>query len=230
MIIETNELILTSADIQALWLTFQLACVTTLCLLIIATPLAWWLSQSRSRWRAPIESLVALPIVLPPTVIGFYLLIAFNTNSPIGGAWLALTGKALAFSFEGLVIGSMIYSLPFVAQPLQLAFSKIDANHLHAATLMGANSWVRFTAIIFPLARQGYIGATVLGFAHTIGEFGLVLMIGGSIPGETQVASIRLFELVEGMQYTQAHFIAGILLILSFTALLFAYKTPLKWR
>lgn len=222
--------LLSSTDIQALWLTLKLAFTTTVCLLIIATPLAWWLSQTKRPWRTIVEATVALPLVLPPTVIGFYLLMAFSSNSAFGSAWLSLTGNSLAFSFTGLVIGSMIYSLPFVVQPLQLAFSRIEPNYLQAATLMGTTFWDRFWSLILPLSRQGYISATVLGFAHTVGEFGLVLMIGGSIPGETQVASVRLFELVEGMQYSQAHIIAGILLILSFFTLLFAYKTPLKWR
>lgn len=223
-------MLLSPADIQALWLTLQLAFTTTLCLLVVATPLAWWLSQTNASWRSIIESIVALPLVLPPTVIGFYLLMAFSSNSVFGNAWQTLTGNSLAFSFTGLVIGSMIYSLPFVVQPLQLAFTRIDPNYLQAAALMGTSFWDRFWSLIFPLSRQGYISATVLGFAHTVGEFGLVLMIGGSIPGETQVASVRLFELVEGMQYAQAHIIAGILLILSFFTLLLAYKAPLSWR
>jgi molybdate transport system permease protein len=225
-----NIAFLNPHDLQALWLTVKLAGTTTLFLLLLATPLAWWLTQSRSALRLPIQAIVALPLVLPPTVIGFYLLIAFSRGGVIGDSWLQMTGHTLAFSFEGLVIGSLVYSLPFVVQPLQVAFSKIHSHHLESATLLGAGPWERFRTIVLPLSRQGYISATVLGFAHTVGEFGLVLMIGGSIPGETQVASIRLFELAESMQYAQAHVMAGILLFLSFLTLLLAYRNQPKWH
>ncbi len=204
---------------EALWLSIQLASLTTLILLIIGAPLAWKLSYSRWRYKSIIQSIITLPLVLPPTVIGFYLLIAFSPAGPIG-AFIPL-----AFSFEGLVVASIIYSLPFVVQPIQNAFSAINSDLLDAASTLGASPCTRFFKVAIPLAKPGFITATVLGFAHTLGEFGIILMIGGNIPGETQVISIRIYEQVEGLQYQQAHILSALLLIFSFMALQLLYFT-----
>ncbi|MDJ0808397.1 MAG: molybdate ABC transporter permease subunit [Gammaproteobacteria bacterium] len=210
---------LTEADISALWVTLRLALVTTLILMLFGTPLAWWLSRSRSRWRHIVEALVAMPLVLPPTVLGFYLLIALAPDGIIGGTWLALGGQQLAFSFSGLVIGSVLYSMPFVVQPMQNAFVQIDSRVLEAASTLRASPLDRFFSLALPLSRRGLITAATLGFAHTIGEFGVVLMIGGNIPGETQVLSIAIYDHVESLQYTQAHLLSAGLLLFSFIIL-----------
>ena len=208
---------------MALWITLQLAGITTIILLIIGTPLAWWLARSQFRLKVVIEAVVALPLVLPPTVLGFYLLISLGPQGPIGGLMQAMGGQALAFTFTGLVIGSVFYSLPFVVQPLQAAFSAIGRRPLEVAATLRASPLDRFFTIAVPLARPGYLTAAVLGFAHTVGEFGVVLMIGGNIPGETQVLSIAIYDHVEALEYGQAHWLAGGLLLLSFLMLVLVY-------
>lgn len=215
---------LSPTDILALTLTFKLALVTTFLLLLISTPIAWFLSRWNSPWRALFESLIALPLILPPTVLGFYLLIFLAPDSVIGSHWYNLTGDHLAFSFTGLVIASMIYSLPFVVQPLQLAFEKIDSATLECAQVLGASSWRRFTSIVIPSTRNSFLLACVLGFAHTIGEFGVVLMIGGNIPGETQVLSLVLYDYVESLDYSSAHRLAATLVCFSVAMLVIVYS------
>lgn len=215
---------LMASDITAFILTLQLAGITTVILLVLGTPLAWWLAQTRSHWRGPVEALIALPLVLPPTVLGFYLLLSLSPGGPIGAALQALGLPSLAFSFWGLVLGSVIYSLPFVVQPLQTAFSAVDRRLLEVATTLGAEPLDRFLHVVLPLSKIGYLTAVVLGFAHTLGEFGVVLMIGGNIPGETQVLSIAIYDHVESLEYSQAHWLSGILLVLSFAVLLVVYS------
>ena len=209
-----------AADLQALLLTLQLAAYSTLILLVLGTPLAWWLANTRSRLRPVVETMVALPLVLPPTVLGFYLLIAFSPQGVIGQPLQVLGLPGLAFSFSGLVVGSVIYSLPFVVQPLHNAFSSLGRRPLEVAATLGAGPVVRFWHVVLPLTRLGYLSAAVLGFAHTLGEFGVVLMIGGNIPGQTQVVSIAIYEHVEALAYPQAHILAGFLLVMSFLVLL----------
>ncbi len=204
-------------------LTLKLAAVTTLILLLISTPLAWWLAHSKSKWAAIIETLVALPLVLPPTVLGFYLLIVLGANGVIGGPWADLTGSALTFTFSGLVIASVIYSLPFVVQPLQNSFVAVGRKPLEVALLLRASRLDAFFSVILPLSMRGYITAAVLGFTHTMGEFGVVLMVGGSIPGETQVLSIAIYEHVEVLDYGAAHVLSAGLLIFTFIVLLMVY-------
>ncbi len=206
------------SDLQALWVTLALAGLTTLFLLLLGTPLAWWLARTRSWLRAPLEAVVALPLVLPPTVLGFYLLLAMGPNGP-------LAGLSLAFTFGGLLLGSMVYSLPFVVQPLRDHFAAVDDQALEAAACLGAGPANRFFTVVLPLARPGYVTAGVLGFAHTLGEFGVVLMIGGNIPGETRVLSIAVYEHVEALDYASAHLLSGGLLVLSFMLLLPVYAS-----
>lgn len=213
----------TEHDLAALWITLKLAVITTLILLLIGTPLAWWLARSRWRYKFLLEAVVALPLVLPPTVLGFYLLIALGPHGPIGGLMESLGGSPLAFTFTGLVIGSVFYSMPFVVQPLQGAFTAIGERPLEVAATLGASPIDRFFSVAVPLARPGFLTATVLGFAHTLGEFGVVLMIGGNIPGVTQVVSIAIYDHVEALEYTQAHWISGSLLLLSFLLLMSVY-------
>jgi len=188
-------------------------------LLLLGTPLAWWLAQTRSRLKPLVEAVVALPLVLPPTVLGFYLLLMLSPEGIVGGPLRALGLPGLAFSFAGLVVGSVIYSLPFVVQPLQNSFTALGRQPLEMAATLGAGPVARFTRVVMPLSRQGYLSAAVLGFAHTMGEFGVVLMIGGNIPGRTQVVSIAIYEHVEALAYPQAHVLAGTLLVLSFLVL-----------
>lgn len=214
---------LSDSDLSALLITLKLAALTTLILLLIGTPIAWWLARSRWRFKFLIEAVIALPLVLPPTVLGFYLLIALGPNGPIGGLMHSLGGQPLAFTFTGLVIGSVFYSMPFVVQPLQSAFNAIGHRPLEVAATLGASPIDRFFTIAVPLARPGFLTATVLGFAHTIGEFGVVLMIGGNIPGQTQVLSIAIYDHVEVLEYTQAHWLSGGLLLLSFILLISVY-------
>lgn len=211
-------------DITALWITLKLAGLTTLILLLLGTPLAWWMARTRCRFRVVVDALVSLPLVLPPTVLGFYLLITLGSNGPLSGLVKALGGSNLAFSFTGLVIGSVFYSLPFVVQPLRDAFVNIGQRPLEVAATLRASPWDQFISIVLPLARPGYLTATVLGFAHTVGEFGVVLMIGGNIPGETQVLSIAIYDHVEALEYGQAHLLSGGLLLLSFLMLLTVYS------
>ncbi len=221
---------LTEADLSAFWITVKLAGVTTLALLLVGTPLAWWLARARFRGKAVVEAIVALPLVLPPTVLGFYLLVTLGPRGPIGGLIESLGGQALAFTFTGLVIGSMIYSLPFVVQPLQDAFANVGRRPLEVAATLRASPLDRFLTVAVPMARPGFITAAVLGFAHTVGEFGVVLMIGGSIPGKTRVLSIAIYENVEALEYGRAHLLAGGLLLLSFLLLLVVYIVNRRFR
>ena len=215
---------LAAQDITAIWLSLQLAIYSTVILLIIGTPLAWWLAQTRYRIKPFLEASIALPLVLPPTVLGFYLLLAFAPDSPFGQFWLASTGQSLAFSFSALVIGSVIYSLPFVVQPLQASFEQLPKTLLEAASTMGADKKDLFLSIVLPLSKRSFLTAASLGFAHTIGEFGIVLMIGGNIPGQTQGLSIALFDHVESFQFQQAHYLAGGLVVFSFILLASIYR------
>lgn len=211
-------------DFAELWspvrLTLELATVTTLVLLVIGTPIAWWLARSRSRWKEAVAAVVALPLVLPPTVLGFYLLILLGPEGP--GGWVAglFGGRTLAFTFEGLVIGSVFYSMPFVVQPIRNAFEAFGERPLEVAATLRASPWDRFWSVALPLARPGLLTGAVLGFAHTVGEFGVILMIGGNIPGETRVLSIAVYDYVETLQWTKAHILAGGLLAFSFLVIL----------
>jgi len=215
---------LSESSLSAISLTLQLAFITVVILLLIGTPISWWLARSKWRFKSAIEALIALPLVLPPTVIGFYLLLALGPNGPLSEVMQFFGIRTLNFTFTGLVIGSVFYSMPFVIQPLQQAFSSINLRHLEAAATLGAKPLDRFFSIILPMAKPGYLTAAVLGFAHTLGEFGVVLMIGGNIPGKTQVLSIAIYEQVETLEYTQAHWLAGGLLVLSFVMLVVVYS------
>ena len=211
--------------LQSLLLTGALAGTTTIFLLVIALPLSWWLAQTRHRARSFVEALVALPLVLPPTVLGFYLLLAMAEEGWLGQIWGFVTGAPLAFTFAGLVIASIIYSLPFVSQPLTSSFRTTSSDLLDAASLMGVSPTRRFVRLIIPMHGRALVAAAVLGFAHTVGEFGIVLMIGGNIPGETRVLSILLFDQVEGLDYASAHITAGVLLIVALVTLTATYST-----
>lgn len=213
----------TEADIVAIALTLRLALTTTGILLVLGTPLAWWLAHSNSRWRGAVGALVALPLVLPPTVLGFYLLIALSPNGPIGQITTALGLGTLPFTFWGLVIGSVLYSMPFVVQPLQNSFMALGARPLEMAATLRAGPWDRFVSVVIPQCRHGFITASVLGFAHTVGEFGVVLMIGGNIPGQTRVVSVQIYDHVESLNYGQAHWLAGSLVLFSFLVLFWVY-------
>lgn len=216
---------LDSAGLAAIWLTFKLASVTTLVLLLIGTPIAWWLARTSSRLKGPIGAVVALPLVLPPTVLGFYLLVAMGPNGFIGQLTQSLGFGTLAFTFTGLVVGSVFYSMPFVVQPLQNAFEAIGDRPLEAAATLRAGPWDTFFSVVLPLSRPGFVTASILGFAHTVGEFGVVLMIGGNIPGQTRVVSVQIYDHVEAMEYTQAHWLAGGMLLFSFLVLLVLYSS-----
>ncbi len=205
---------------EAIWLTLQLAGVTTPILILVSTPIAWWLARSRSRWTEVIGALVTLPLVLPPTVLGFYLLIALGPNSPLGQASIAVFGQALPFSFEGLVVASVIYSLPFAVQPIRNAFQVIGDRPLEVAATLRASPWDSFVSVALPLARPGFLTAAVLGFAHTVGEFGVILMIGGNIPGETKVLSIAIYDYVETLQWAKAHILAAGMVVFAFLVIL----------
>lgn len=223
---------LDGTDFAAIWLTVKLASVTTLLLLLLGTPLAWWLACTRSRLRGPIGAVVALPLVLPPTVLGFYLLVALGPNGPIGQLTQSLGLGLLPFTFAGLVVGSVLYSMPFVVQPLQNAFEAIGERPLEAAATLRAGPWDTFFSVVLPLARPGFITASILGFAHTVGEFGVVLMIGGNIPEKTRVVSVQIYDHVEAMEYAQAHWLAGGMLLFSFLVLLMLYGSRFRqgWR
>jgi molybdate transport system permease protein len=218
---------LSSADLDTLLLTFKVAGMATTIMLLIGTPLAWWLTRTRSVWKGVINAIVALPLVLPPTVLGFYLLILMGPSGVIGqfSNWLGL--GTLPFSFYGLVIGSVLYSMPFVVQPLQSAFAMIGKQPLEAAATLRASPFDSFMSVVMPLAKPGFITAAILGFTHTVGEFGVVLMIGGNIPDKTRVVSVQIYNHVEALEYTEAHWLAGCLLLFSFTVLLVLY-TQLK--
>jgi molybdate transport system permease protein len=212
-----------SIDWRVVWVTAKLAGVTTLVLLLGGTPLAWWLTRTRSRLRPLIEAAVALPLVLPPTVLGFYLLILLGPVGPVGRFWESLGGPRLVFSFPGLVIGSVLYSLPFVVQPLHNVFRAVPDRLLDVAATLRASPLDRFLTVVLPMARPGFLTAATLGFAHTVGEFGVVLMIGGNIPGRTEVLSIALFNHVEALEYAEAHLLAALLLAFSFGVLITVY-------
>lgn len=213
-------LTLSPEDWAAIALTLKLAAVTTVLLLVLCTPLAWWLAHTRSRWRGPIGAVVALPLVLPPTVIGFYLLVAMGPHGPIGQLTEALGLGRLPFTFAGLVLGSLIYSLPFAVQPLQRAFETLGRRPLEVAATLGASKLDTFFTVVLPMARPGFMTAAILSFAHTIGEFGVVLMIGGNIPGVTRVVSVQIYDHVEAMEYTSAHWLAGGMVVFSFVVLM----------
>jgi molybdate transport system permease protein len=215
---------LTPDDWSAIRLTLELATITTVLLLLVGTPIAWWLARTGSRWKGPVGAVVALPIVLPPTVLGFYLLVAMGPEGPVGHMTQALGLGLLPFTFPGLVVASVFYSLPFVVQPVQNAFEAIGERPLEAAATLRAGPWDRFFTIALPLARPGFVTGTILGFAHTIGEFGVVLMIGGNIPNKTQVVSLQIYNHVEALEYGQAHGLAGGLMVFSFCVLLALYS------
>ena len=207
-------------DLSAIALTLKLACATTVVLLVLATPLAWWLARTGSRWRGPVGAVVALPLVLPPTVLGFYLLVVFGPHGAGGQLTQAFGLGLLPFTFGGLLLGSVIYSLPFAVQPLQNAFEAIGRRPMEAAATLGARPLDAFVSVALPLARGGVLSAAVLSFAHTVGEFGVVLMIGGNIPGQTRVVATQIYGHVEALEYTQAHGLAGAMVLFSFAVLL----------
>lgn len=212
------------SDISALWLTFKVASLATLIMLLLGTPLAWWLARTTSRWKGVCNALVALPLVLPPSVLGFYLLVLMGPHGPIGQLTTQLGLGTLPFTFGGLVVASVLYSLPFVVQPLQAAFAAIGDRPLEAAATLRAGPLDTFFSVVVPLARPGFLTATILGFAHTVGEFGVVLMVGGNIPDKTRVVSVQIYNHVEALEYVQAHWLAGGLLAFSFSVLLLMYS------
>lgn len=209
-----------SASLQAVWLTVKLAALTTALLLVVATPLAWWLAQTRSRWKSVVSAFVTLPLVLPPTVLGFYLLALMGPHGPLGQFTQALGLGLLSFSFTGLLIGSLVFSLPFAVQPMQYAFESLGRRPLEVAATLRASPLDAFFTVALPQARGGILTAAILSFAHTVGEFGVALMIGGNIPGETRVVSTQIYGHVEAMEYTQAHWLAGGMVLFSFCVLL----------
>ncbi|NJA06850.1 MULTISPECIES: molybdate ABC transporter permease subunit [Methylomonas] len=215
---------LNSADIATLWLTFKVACLATLIMLILGTPLAWWLARTHSRFKGFCNALVALPLVLPPSVLGFYLLVTLGPKGPIGKLTSELGLGTLPFTFPGLIVASVFYSLPFVVQPLQASFAAIGRQPLEAAATLRAGPLDTFFSVVLPLAKPGFMTATILGFAHTVGEFGVVLMVGGNIPDRTRVVSVQIYNHVEAMEYEQAHWLAGGLLLFSFTVLMALYS------
>ncbi|MHB8165365.1 MAG: molybdate ABC transporter permease subunit [Sulfuricella sp.] len=214
---------LTEGDLAAIWLTLRLATITTVLLLLIGTPIAWWLARTRSWVKGPIGALVALPIVLPPSVLGFYLLVAMGPNGPIGHLTEAMGLGVLPFTFWGLVVGSTFYSMPFVVQPIQNAFEAIGERPLEVAATLRASPRDTFFSVALPLAKPGFLTATILGFAHTVGEFGVVLMVGGNIPGVTRVVSVQIYDHVDALEYTEAHWLAAIMVAFSFLVLLALY-------
>lgn len=219
---------LSPSDLTAIWLTIKLATIVTLLLLILGTPVAWWLANTRSSLKGVIGAIVALPLVLPPTVLGFYLLIAMGPNGFFGQLTQSLGLGTLPFSFWGLVVASLFYSLPFVVQPLQNAFEAIGQRPIEVAATLRSGPIDRFFTVIIPLAKPGFMTAAILGFAHTVGEFGVVLMIGGNIPGETRVISVQIYDHVESLNYANAHSLAAILMVFSFLVLLFVYSVGAK--
>jgi molybdate transport system permease protein len=216
--------VLSAVDLAAIWLTFKLASLTTATLMVVGTPIAWWLARTRSRIKALVGAVVALPLVLPPTVLGFYLLITLGPHGPVGHLTQSLGLGVLPFTFAGLVVASVFYSLPFVVQPLQQAFEAIGPRPLEVAATLRASPWDSFFTVIVPLAKPGFITAAILGFAHTVGEFGVVLMIGGNIPEKTRVVSVQIYDHVEAMEYAEAHVLAGGMLLFSFLVLLTLYS------
>jgi molybdate transport system permease protein len=223
--------ILDPADLQAVWLTLKLASVSTLLLLLIATPLAWWLAQSGKWYKGAVAAVVALPLVIPPTVLGFYLLLLMGPHGVVGDLTTALNLGRLPFTFAGLVVGSVLFSLPFAVQPIQNAFESMGRRPLEVAATLRAGVWDRFVSVALPLARPGFLTAIILAFAHTVGEFGVVLMLGGNIPGETRVLSVAIYNHVEAMEYGPAHWLAGGMVLFSFIVLLSLYLVGGKlWR
>jgi len=224
---------LSQSDLSAILLTVQLATTVTVVLLILGTPIAWWLAHTHSLWRRPVAAVIAMPLVLPPTVLGFYLLIFMAPQGWLGQVTHSLGMGSLVFTFWGLVVGSVIYSLPFVVQPLYNALLALGERPLEVAATLGASPWDRFVSVVIPMARSGFITAAALGFAHTVGEFGVVLMIGGNIPEETRVISVLLYDHVEALDYARAHWLAGGLVVFSFLLLLMLYslqKSPSSMR
>ena len=219
-------MLLSPTDLEAIALTLRLAAVTTLILFIVGTPIAWWLARTRSRWKGPVGAVVALPLVLPPSVLGFYLLVTMGPNGPVGWLTQTLGIGLLPFTFWGLVVGSVFYSLPFMVQPVQNAFEAIGERPLEAAATLRASPLDRFFTVALPLALPGFVTAGILTFAHTVGEFGVVLMIGGNIPGVTRVASVQIYDYVEALEYGNAHRLSAVLLVFSFLVLLALYA----WR
>lgn len=219
-------MLLTDSDLQAIWLTVRLAGIVTVILLLIGTPVAWWLARSKAWWKGPVGAVVALPLVLPPSVLGFYLLLAMGPNGPVGQFTQALGLGLLPFTFWGLVIASVFYSLPFMVQPLQTAFEAMGDRPLEVAATLRASPLDAFFTVAVPLALPGFLTASILTFAHTVGEFGVVLMIGGNIPGITRVASVQIYDHVEAMEYMQAHRLSAVMLVFSFLVLLALYA----WR
>ncbi len=218
---------LSAADIATLWLTFKVASIATIIMLLLGTPLAWWLARTESRWKVVCNAMVALPLVLPPTVLGFYLLVLMGPNGLIGKLTSELGLGTLPFTFPGLIVASVLYSLPFVVQPLQATFTSIGKQPLEAAYTLRASPLDTFFSVVLPLAKPGFLTAIILGFTHTVGEFGVVLMVGGNIPDKTRVVSVQIYNHVEALEYDQAHWLAGCLLLFSFTILLLLY-TGLK--
>jgi molybdate transport system permease protein len=219
-------MLLTDSDLQAIWLTVRLAGIVTLILLLLGTPIAWWLARSKAWWKGPIGAVVAMPLVLPPSVLGFYLLLAMGPNGPVGHVTTALGIGLLPFTFWGLVVGSVFYSMPFMVQPLQTAFEAIGERPLEVAATLRASPLDAFFTVAVPLALPGFLTASVLTFAHTVGEFGVVLMIGGNLPGVTRVASVQIYDHVEAMEYLDAHRLSAVMLVFSFLVLLAIYA----WR
>jgi molybdate transport system permease protein len=217
---------LNDSDLQAIWLTVRLAGIVTLILLLLGTPIAWWLARSKAWWKGPVSAVVAMPLVLPPSVLGFYLLLAMGPNGPVGQLTTALGIGTLPFTFWGLVIGSVFYSLPFMVQPLQTAFESIGERPLEVAATLRASPLDAFFTVAVPLALPGFLSASILTFAHTVGEFGVVLMIGGNIPGVTRVASVQIYDHVEALEYLSAHRLSAVMLVFSFLVLLALYA----WR
>jgi len=210
-------------DLGPLWLSLALAGITTVLLALLGTPLAWWIAHTRSAFKPAVEAVTALPLVLPPTVLGFYMLVLFSPHAPLGALWVTLTGSTLTFSFAGLIVASLLYSLPFMVQPLASTFEGIGSRPLEAAYTLGAGPLDAFVSVALPLAARGYLTACVLTFAHTLGEFGVVLMVGGNIPGETRVVSIAIYEHVETLRYGDAHLLSALLLGMSFAVLFAVY-------
>ncbi|MDG4554947.1 MAG: molybdate ABC transporter permease subunit [Candidatus Competibacter sp.] len=220
------------ANFAAIWLTLRLATIATAILLIVGTPIAWWLARTHSKWKGIVGAVVALPLVLPPTVLGFYLLIVLGPHGPVGQLTQSLGWGVLPFTFAGLVVASVLYSMPFVVQPLQQAFEAIGVRPLEVAATLRASPWDAFFSIVLPLAKPGFITASILGFAHTVGEFGVVLMIGGNIPEKTRVVSVQIYDHVEALEYAEAHVLAGGMLLFSFLVLLALYsrKGTSAWK
>ena len=219
-------MLLNDSDLQAIWLTVRLAGIVTLILLLLGTPVAWWLARTKAWWKGPVGAVVAMPLVLPPSVLGFYLLLAMGPNGPVGQFTTALGIGTLPFTFWGLVIGSVFYSLPFMVQPLQTAFESIGERPLEVAATLRASPLDAFFTVAVPLALPGFLTASILTFAHTVGEFGVVLMIGGNIPGVTRVASVQIYDHVEALEYLSAHRLSAVMLVFSFLVLLALYA----WR